>query len=406
MAQLQHDVIIVGGGIAGATLARSLADTGMRVVVLEREQSFKDRVRGEQMQPWGVAEAERLGVLGLLQTSCGHDQPWVDMFLGPAQMMHRNLTETTPQQAPHFNFYHPDMQETLLRAAAEAGVEVRRGVTVVEAQSGPRPTVTIDNDGTAERLSGRLIVGADGRNSALRRAGHFPVRRDAPFLVIAGVLLENMTIADDTGLIYLDPVGSRGAYWFPQGGGRVRVYAAFPATGKRINGASDWTAFVETSVAAGAPADAFEGTHIAGPLASFDAADHWVEDPYRDGIVLIGDAASANDPSWGQGLSLTLRDVRVLRDELVASSDWDRACHAYAQEHDRHYSVIHEVTLVFKEMFLKAGADADARRARALPLIAADPMRIPDHLFSGPDLPWNPDIVRTFFGGTEYPIAG
>ena len=41
---------------------------------------------------------------------------------------------------------------------------------------------------------------------------------------------------------------------------------------------------------------------------------------------------------------------------------------------------------------------ADARRNRALPLVAQDPMRVPDHLFSGPDLPWNEGIRRVFFG--------
>ncbi len=37
---------------------------------------------------------------------------------------------------------------------------------------------------------------------------------------------------------------------------------------------------------------------------------------------------------WGCRLSLTLRDIRVLRDRLLADTDWDRAAHAYAAEHD------------------------------------------------------------------------
>src|SRR6185369_13005056 len=98
------DVVIVGGGIAGASLGKSLAEAGVSVVIVEREVSFKDRVRGEQMQPWGVGEAKALGILDILQRTCGQDQPWIDMYLGPAQIAHRNLTETTMQQAPHFNF--------------------------------------------------------------------------------------------------------------------------------------------------------------------------------------------------------------------------------------------------------------------------------------------------------------
>lgn len=49
-------------------------------------------------------------------------------------------------------------------------------------------------------------------------------------------------------------------------------------------------------------------------------------------------------------MSLTLRDVRDLRDRLLAVSDWDTVCHDYAREHP-HYGVIHEVTLALKDMF-------------------------------------------------------
>jgi menaquinone-9 beta-reductase len=96
-------------------------------------------------------------------------------------------------------------------------------------------------------------------------------------------------------------------------------------------------------------------------------------------------------------MSLTLRDARVLRDRLLDSHDWDAACHEYADEHDHYYGVIHQVSLALRDMFLTPGPEADARRARAMPLIGADPMRMPDHLFSGPDLPWSPQVRRRFF---------
>ncbi len=157
-------------------------------------------------------------------------------------------------------------------------------------------------------------------------------------------------------------------------------------------------AFIEETAKAGIPRDVYSGVRFSGPLASFEAADTWVDNPYRNGIALAGDAASASDPSWGQGLSLTLRDSRILAEALLTSNDWEEAGKAYAREHDRHYGVMHGVTGAMTEMFLRAGPEAEARRARALPRIAEDPMRVPDHLFGGPDLPWNEDLRTRFFG--------
>src|SRR5207245_1348633 len=99
-----------------------------------------------------------------------------------------------------------------------------------------------------------------------------------------------------------------------------------------------------TSIAAGAPAEWFDGAEPAGPLACFEGADRWVDHPYRNGVALIGDAAAASDPSFGCGTSLTLRDVRVLRDHLLANDDWNKAAEAYAAEHDRYYGALHRLT--------------------------------------------------------------
>src|SRR4029450_6571339 len=56
------EVVVIGGGIAGNALATVLARAGKAVLVLERSTVYRDRVRGELFQPWGVAEARRLGL--------------------------------------------------------------------------------------------------------------------------------------------------------------------------------------------------------------------------------------------------------------------------------------------------------------------------------------------------------
>jgi 2-polyprenyl-6-methoxyphenol hydroxylase-like FAD-dependent oxidoreductase len=165
-----------------------------------------------------------------------------------------------------------------------------------------------------------------------------------------------------------------------------------------LQGAADLPRFIEESVQSGFSPEWFAGARAIGPLATFDGAASWAPHPYHAGIVLIGDAAGASDPTWGQGLSLTLRDVRVLRDQLLNQQDWDAAGHAYAQEHDRHFNVINTVNNYQTEMFFAAGEEAHARRMRALPLMAQEPTRRLDHNFGGPDLPFNETVRRRFFG--------
>ena len=56
------DVVVVGAGIAGASIAAVLARGGIEVLLLERQREHRDRVRGEYMAPWGVLEARAVGL--------------------------------------------------------------------------------------------------------------------------------------------------------------------------------------------------------------------------------------------------------------------------------------------------------------------------------------------------------
>lgn len=403
MAGDTYDIITIGGGLGGSTLAKAMAEHGARVLVLEREQQFKDRVRGEIMAPWGVAETQALGLYELLHNTCARETRWFAFYVGPEPGVPRDLLATTPQRAPALAFHHPTMQEVLLQAAADAGAEVRRGASARAVQPGTMPTVLVEQAGRVEELHARLVVGADGRGSPVRTWAGFPVQQDAERLLISGVLYDEMwTPREDTGYYVMNPTLGQAVPLFPQGQGRVRAYLVHPkAASVRLQGAAALPRFVEESVKTYAPAQWYAGARAAGPLATFDGAEAWVNHPYKAGVVLIGDAAAASDPTWGQGLSLTVRDARVLRDQLCAHDDWEAAGHAYAAEHDRYYGVIHTVDNWLTEFFLALGPEAEARRARALPLIAQDGTRVPDHILSGPDLPMHETIRRRFFGEEE-----
>lgn len=399
MTRSSYDLAIIGGGLGGSALAIAMARHGARVLVVEREGAFKDRIRGEGMTPWGTAEARELGIGELLRDACALELRYFDQYFGPMRIR-RDVTETTPQRAPCLNFLHPEMQEVLIKAAAEAGAEVRRGasVTGITTSPGSPPRMSISQDDEVEEISARLIVGADGRNSRARSWAGFTVNKDPHRLFVGGVLLEGGAAPRDA-VSLIQSFGS-GAIFYPQRDDRVRAYVLYhhDLRDERLQGAADMPHFIDMAQRAGVPAAWLSDTKVAGPLATFEGADHWVDHPYRDGVVLIGDAAAASDPSWGQGLSLTLRDVRTLRDKLIENSDWDAAAHAYADEHDRYYGTLHTIEEWFTTLFMEQGPIADARRQKALPLLMSDPTRQPDVLMSGPNQPLGEIERCRFFG--------
>ena len=88
------------------------------------------------------------------------------------------------------------------------------------------------------------------------------------------------------------------------------------------------------------PAEVYANASPAGPLATFEGRTTWAESAYRNGVALVGDAAANTDPTWGQGLSMALRDARVLRDHLLASDNWNAAGQAYAESKNEYFSVV------------------------------------------------------------------
>ena len=66
------DVVVVGGGIAGSSFATVLARDGYQVVVLERQTAYRDKVRGEVLACWGVADLLQLDLEKPLLDAGGH----------------------------------------------------------------------------------------------------------------------------------------------------------------------------------------------------------------------------------------------------------------------------------------------------------------------------------------------
>ena len=367
-----RDVVVVGGGIGGAALATRLARHGVAVTVLERQHRYRDRVRGEFLAVWGVAEAQRLGVVDLLLNAGGslvtrrvpYDEAWSTAV---AEASVRDNAAILPGVPGTICASHPAVCAALSRAAEAAGAVVVRGVSDVRLTFGPTPEVRYRAAGAAQRLGCRLVVGADGRASGVRAQAGIALHGVAPTHLISGLLVDAVPDwPQDT-----SSTGTQGDVMFlgfPQGGARLRLYLCTALDQRdRYAGPDGTRRFLDEfrRLSCLPWAAAVAAARPIGPCATFPGDDSWTDAPVAPGVALIGDAAGYNDPIMGQGLAIALRDARVLGDLLLAEAAWSPArLRPYADERGERMRRLRFTAALQAALQSEFGPAARERRAR------------------------------------------
>jgi 2-polyprenyl-6-methoxyphenol hydroxylase-like FAD-dependent oxidoreductase len=369
------DLAIVGGGIAGSSLAIVMARLGFDVVVLEKERQFRDRVRGEVIYPWGVAEVTRLGLYADFTQGCGRVIEFDTDHIGGVTLQPMRYKDVSPDKVSALSFPHPQMQEKLLTRAIEAGVEVHRGAVLGDIRPGNTPELDFHVDGEERSLSARLIVGADGRESRVLQKLKFTQERDPEKLYTAGVQLRGFSENPSSVHFFLDDAEGFGSVVIETAPCNHRAYLLYhkDALPHRPSGTRDYELVMDRFRKLGFPDTWLEQAEPHGILASFDGAHRWVNRASNGGVTLIGDAAGSSDPVWGNGLSRSLRSVRLLRDRLLSDNNWATAAEAYAEDHLKDFLNLRRLERTMAELNFSMGADALARRNRAWKLIEKEP---------------------------------
>jgi menaquinone-9 beta-reductase len=238
---------------------------------------------------------------------------------------------------------------------------VVRGVHNVKMSRGPDVSVTYSSGRPGEVRAG-LVVGADGRSSTVRRQAGISLQRDDPINYIAGLLVDGLAeIPDDHDVMIGD--GDLLLLMFHQRGGRARLYVCMGRSGQRRFAGPDAAA---QFLAAWKPgcyplSELMAAASPAGPCATYPGDDTWTDSPFADGIVLVGDAAGHNDPIVGQGLSIALRDARIVRDLILDGARQPADFAPYGQERSERMRRLRLIADVVSVTFTE---DADNRMAR------------------------------------------
>ena len=401
------DVAVVGGGIAGSCLAGALAGAGMGVAVVEREPRFRDRVRGDALHPWGAAEAAALGLVPLLQAAGARPLPIWQRYADRVPSPPYRWAEDVPDGHVEWAVPHPALQEALLTDAAARGARVLRPAGAVSFRRPPGGAAEVDvtSADCLVTVRARLVVGADGDRSATRRWLGAETRRDPVHHAIGGCLLDGVALAEgSTHQAY--PAGAM-VVVYPQGGGRARAYLVCdPERAASFRGpwlARDFAA----ACAAALPEGTFADAVPAGPVGFFPGVDVRADRLAGDGLVLIGDAAGATDPSQGHGLSLAFRDARELRDLLLGGRDWGSATAAFAARRAAYVAPLRAHARWSGLLTTEQGPEADARRERVARAREADPSAggFAGIYAFGPDGLVVDEAARRHFFGEDLPAA-
>ena len=332
-----YDVIVVGGGPAGASAAIHLATRGVRVLLVEREKFPRAKLCGEFISPECLAHFARLGVLEEMERAGGARVGETIFFARsgrrvgvPSAWFGAETTGGVHGAASAtggaLGLSRAEMDERLLRRARAVGVEVleeaqtvgvlfeegerqQRRVAGVRVERGgevfeARAAVTIDATGRARALARRVEQAAkeNGAREAKARAGATPKRMP---LVAFKAHLENARGAEGACEIYF----YRGGY-----GGLSRVEGGlsnlcFIVAARDVRArASDAERVMREIV--------MTNTRAAETLRGARVASDWLAVALEsfgrrelipcEGLLTVGDAASFIDPFTGSGMLMAL----------------------------------------------------------------------------------------------------
>jgi len=315
-----YDVVVVGARPAGAATAMLLARAGLRVLVVDRSRYGADTLSTHALLRGGVLQLHRWGLLDRLveagtpavrRTTFRYDDEEVVIAIKPSHGV-------DALYAPRRTILDP----LLVDAAAEAGAEVRYGVTVVGLRSDRRGRVAgIDGRDDAGRplaVDAALVVGADGLHSTVaRHVGAPPLRTGrGASAVVYGYWAD---VATDGYEWIFRPDACAGV--IPTNDGLACVFAG--ATPARIGRGG--RAVLEAVLAQASPAAAVRvraGTAPSG-VRTFKGHPGLVRQAWGPGWALVGDAGYWKDPLGAHGLTGALRDAELLARAIISTATTD-----------------------------------------------------------------------------------
>ena len=311
MMQPDCDVLVIGGGPAGSTIAALLAQGGRRVILVEKDRHPRFHI-GESLLPLNLPLFDRLGVREEIERTAirKYGVEFVSPYHGKSVTY--DFACAWDKRFPHaFQVRRSVFDHILLKNAAAHGADIVEScrVTAVEfPEVGYSSIEGCDADGGKRRWTASFVVDASGRDTLLATQlglkernlrndsaaifGHFTGARRH-----VGLAEGNITI------VWFD----HGWFWFiPLADGATSVGAVCPASVFKTRG-SDLNSFFMTLITSCPEiADRLKNATLVGPVAATGNYSYRAKQTSGRHFLMVGDACAFIDPVFSTGVYLAM----------------------------------------------------------------------------------------------------
>ncbi|KAJ6562814.1 hypothetical protein DFH09DRAFT_1159686 [Mycena vulgaris] len=322
-------IIVIGGGLAGLTVAIALAKGGHRVDILESAPAITYIGAGIQVSPNSSRILRRLGIDKYIEKYCTEPVDLRMMRWKDGQILVEcPLKDPADNEynSPYWHIHRADLHRGLLEAAVDLGCKVHLDSRVVSIDP-DAPSLLTKDDVT---YSADLIVASDGLNSTARSVvlgrpgppiptGQMAYRVTLPAAELRGIpeLEEIITVPRNNH--FLGPHGTILSYLL-EGQNEPLINFVFtcdvnetdlpPGVDQRMGTAKEvrnsfkgWDPRIETMLE-------YVEDVLYWRLYTHEPLASWSHPSYR--LVLIGDAAHAMTPYLAQGAAMSIEDAAIL----------------------------------------------------------------------------------------------
>lgn len=304
-----RDVVVLGGGPAGAAAALALARRGLRVALIHQPRRGA-RVVGETVPPTIKRSLARLGLWKSFLVA-GHQRSAGTVVIWGKEDFYENEFILNPYGCG----WHLDREafdRMLLAAAVNAGVEIHRVVASPQCRTDGRDGFVVLGHTETGRviLNAQWLIDATGRRAWLAR--RYGIRRCTIDHMVAVVRFGRCSSGENRTIVEARPTG----WWYAaQLPNKKAVAAFFTDADLMPRGESAWRDLVSDTRLVGEILVTSDGLS---PVVNIAASSGRLEACVGDNWIAIGDAAQCYDPCSGQGIVKAL-DAATAAAELIST---------------------------------------------------------------------------------------